>query len=106
MTKFTGEGCNQNPFFSLCVFFCFLGLYCGHSPESCGECRDATEEGEGNDDEEEGKEGWHMVAGAATLSCQSGALCTPRHITYHAATPRVDLKIHRHVVTNDILNHL
>lgn len=40
-----------------------------HLPQSGGERWDATEEGEGDDDEEEGEEGWHVVAGAATLPC-------------------------------------
>ena len=60
-------------------------------PECGGECRDATEEGEGDDDEEEGEKGWHVVAGAATFPCQSEALLTPGHITYHAVTSRVHL---------------
>lgn len=64
----------------------------GGIPECGSECWDATEEGEGNDDEEEGEEGWHVVAGAATLPCQSKALLTPGHITHHTATSRVHLK--------------
>lgn len=66
-------------------------FHCGHPPECGGECWDATEEGEGDDDEEKGEKGWHVVAGAATFPCQSKALLAPGHITHHTVTSRVHL---------------
>jgi len=51
----------------MCFNVFFPGSYSSQSPECGSEGRDATEESEGDDDEEEGEEGWHVVAGAATL---------------------------------------
>lgn len=62
-----------------------------HPPECGGQCWNAAEEGEGNDDEEQGEEGGHVVAGAATLSCQSKALLTPGDVAHHTAASRVYL---------------
>lgn len=74
----------------------FVIFHCGHPPECGSECWDATEEGEGDDDEEEGEEGWHVVAGAATFPCQSEALLAPGHVTHHTATSRVHLLIYKY----------
>lgn len=87
------------PTFLHLFFLFFLRFHCGHPPERGGECRDATEEGEGDDDEEEREEGWHVVAGTPTLPCQSKALLAPGHITHHTATFRVHLETHRHTDT-------
>lgn len=38
-------------------------------PQRSRESRDTAQKGEGDDDEEEGEEGWHVVTGRATLSC-------------------------------------
>lgn len=50
---------------------------CGHLPECGSECWDATKEGEADNDEKQGEEGWHVMAGAATLPCQSEAFLIP-----------------------------
>lgn len=63
-----------------------LSLWLWALPQSSCESRNTAQKREGDDDEEEGEESWHVLTEGSTLSCYGQAFLTSWHIAHNAAT--------------------